>query len=194
MSLAVNEELTALLRAWGQGDSAAGERLLPLVYDELRRLAASYLRKERPDHTLRPTALVHEAYLRLIGQQAGWQNRQQFFGVAAQMMRRVLVDHARSRRRLKRAGGWTRVSLDDADGQALYLTPDVDLLALEEALEELQGIDPEAIRLVELRFFAGLSIEDAAQVMGVSVATANRSWRLAKAWLFQRLEGAPARD
>jgi RNA polymerase sigma factor (TIGR02999 family) len=194
MNLAVNEELTALLRAWGQGDAAAGERLLPLVYDELRRLAASYLRKERPDHTLRPTALVHEAYLRLVGQQGGWQNRQQFFGVAAQMMRRVLVDHARSRRRLKRAGGWTRVSLDAADGQALYVTPDVDLLALEEALGELQGVDPEAIRLVELRFFAGLSIEDAAQVMGVSVATANRSWRLAKAWLFQRLEGAPARD
>jgi RNA polymerase sigma factor (TIGR02999 family) len=194
MSLTVDPELTTLLRAWGQGDAAAGERLMPLVYDELRRLAASYLRKERPDHTLRPTALVHEAYLRLVGQQGGWQNRQQFFGVAAQMMRRVLVDHARSRRRLKRAGGWTRVSLDDADGQALYVTPDVDLLALEEALGELQAIDPEAIRLVELRFFAGLSIEDAAQVMGVSVATANRSWRLAKAWLFQRLEGAPARD
>lgn len=193
MSHEASPEVTGLLQAWSAGDATAGDRLMPLVYDELRRLAASYLRKERPDHTLRPTALVHEAYLRLVGQQGGWQNRHHFFGVAAQMMRRVLVDHARSRRRLKRAGGWTRVSLDDAGGQEVYVSPDVDLLALEEALAELQAIDPARIRLVELRFFAGLSIEDAAQVLGVSVSTANRSWRLAKAWLFQRLENGPTK-
>lgn len=191
MDAASSEEVTALLRAWGQGDAAAGERLLPLVYDELRRLAASYLRRERADHTLRPTALVHEAYLRLVGQHGEWHNRGQFFGIAAQMMRRVLVDHARAHARHKRAGGWTRISLDDVGARELHVTPDIDLLDLEEALLELQAMDPERSRLVELRFFAGLSIEDCANALGVSVSTVNRDWRIARAWLFRRLERGP---
>jgi len=189
MRKASSEDVTELLQAWSLGDLAAGERALLLVYEELKHQAARYLRRERHDHTLRPTALVHEAYLRLVGQHGvAWQNRGQFFGVAAQMMRRVLVDYARARARTKRAGGWYRVSLEEA-GAALSVVPDVDLLALESALGELGELDPERARLVELRFFAGLSIEDTAELLGVSPSTVTRDWRMAKAWLFRRLKG-----
>ncbi|HZI63383.1 MAG TPA: sigma-70 family RNA polymerase sigma factor [Thermoanaerobaculia bacterium] len=188
MKGAGSEDLTELLQAWSEGDRGAGEMLLPLVYQELRRQAARSLRRERPDHTLRPTDLVHEAYLRLVGQHGGWRNRRQFFAVAAQMMRRILVDHARARARAKRAGGWARVPLDEAGQLGVYATTDVDLLALEEALDELAQIDPQRCRLVELRFFAGLSVDDTADVLGVSPSTVDRDWRVAKAWLFRRLQ------
>jgi len=191
MRKASSDDVTQLLRAWSLGDVEAGERALLLVYQELKRQAARYLRRERGDHTLRPTALVHEAYLRLVGQPGvAWQNRGQFFGVAAQMMRRVLVDHARARARGKRAGGWRRVSLEEA-GEAAHPAAalDVDLLALDAALGELAQLDPERARLVELRFFAGLSIEDTARLLGVSPSTVTRDWRMAKAWLFRRIQG-----
>jgi RNA polymerase sigma factor (TIGR02999 family) len=183
-----SEDVTELLQAWSDGDRAAGEKLLPLVYQELRRQAARALRGERADHSFRPTDLVHEAYLRLVGQHGEWRNRRQFFAVAAQMMRRILVDHARARGRAKRAGGWARVPLDEAGELGLYATTDVDLLALEEALGELAEIDPQRCRLVELRFFAGLSVDDTAEVLGVSPSTVDRDWRVAKAWLFRRLQ------
>jgi RNA polymerase sigma factor (TIGR02999 family) len=182
------EELTALLQAWSAGDAAAATRLIPLVYDELRRQAARQLRRERPDHTLRPTALVHEAYVRMVGQQkASWQSRTQFFAVAAQVMRRVLVDHARQHAAAKRAGGWQRVTLED---QRAAATPqDVDVLALDDALRELAALDQRREKIVELRFFAGLTLEEAAETLGVSEATVTREWRLARAWLHRRLGG-----
>jgi RNA polymerase sigma factor (TIGR02999 family) len=183
-----SDDVTALLRAWGQGDAQAGERLAGLVYSELRRTAARHLRRERREHSLAPTALVHEAYLRLVGQRrALWKNRAQFYAVAAQTMRRILVDHARRRRAAKRGGSWLRVSL--AETVAAGDPPDLDLLALDHALEELGAIDPEKARMVELRYFAGLSLEETAQVMDVSVATLTREWRTARAWLFRRLRG-----
>jgi RNA polymerase sigma factor (TIGR02999 family) len=181
------EELTALLQAWSAGDAAAATRLIPLVYDELRRQAARQLRRERPDHTLRPTALVHEAYVRMVGQEkASWQSRTQFFAVAAQVMRRVLVDHARQHAAAKRAGGWQRVTLAD---QRAGATPpaEVDVLALDQALRELAALDPRREKIVELRFFAGLTLEEAAAALGVSEATVTREWRLARAWLHRRL-------
>jgi len=187
-----DHDVTALLRAWSAGDREAGETLLPLVYAELRRQAASYLRRERGDHTLMPTALVHEAYLRLVDQRAEWRNRNQFFAVAAQMMRRILVDHARGHARAKRAGGWLKVTLDEARDLAVYSTPDVDVLDLEDALVELQAIDPERSRLVELRFFGGLSVKDTAEVLGVSESTVERDWRVAKAWLYRRVQQGAA--
>jgi RNA polymerase sigma factor (TIGR02999 family) len=195
MRKASNDDVTRLLQAWSLGDVEAGERALLLVYQELKRQAARYLRRERGDHTLRPTALVHEAYLRLVGQPGvAWQNRSQFFGVAAQMMRRVLVDHARARARGKRAGGWRRVSLEEAGGTANPAAArDVDLLALDAALGELAQLDPERARLVELRFFAGLSIDEAARLLGVSPSTVTRDWRMAKAWLFRRIQGEKPR-
>lgn len=184
-------ELTRLLKAWSEGDPAAGEELLPLVYDELRRQAARHLRRERSDHTLRPTALVHEAYLRLAGQKrAQWESRGQFFAVAAQVMRRVLVDHARERAAAKRLGGRLRVELEE--GLAIELPPDADVLAVDEALRELAVLDPRRARLVELRFFGGLTGEETAAALGVSEATVTREWRLARAWLFRRLRGTPA--
>jgi RNA polymerase sigma factor (TIGR02999 family) len=194
MKSASSRDVTQLLRAWSAGDREAGEELLPLVYEELRREAARHLRRERRDHTLRPTALVHEAFLRLVGQRgAAWKSRHQFFAVAARMMRRILVDHARSRARAKRAGGWRRVSLDQVGPLSVKAAPEVDLLQLEEALVELQAIDPRRGRLVELRFFAGLSVDDTAAVLEVSPSTVDRDWRLAKAWLYRRIqEGAGA--
>jgi RNA polymerase sigma factor (TIGR02999 family) len=182
-------EVTVLLRAWSKGDLEAGERLIPLVYAELRRQAARYLRRERRDHTLRPTALVHEAYLRLAGQKPGaWQGRGQFFGVAAQVMRRILVDHARRHKAGKRGGSWCRVSLDAIDRQGVPAAAgDVDLVALEEALTELALLDAGKARLVELRFFAGLSLEETAEVLGVSPSTVSREWKMARAWLFRRV-------
>jgi RNA polymerase sigma-70 factor, ECF subfamily len=177
-------EITILLRAWSDGDDDARDRLMPFVYEELRRRAARFLRRERPDHTLRSGELVHETYLRLLHQNAAWQNRDQFFGVASSMMRRILVDHARSRAAKKR-GGPLRVTLDEKHAVAEPAGPD--LLDLDAALYELAALDGRQARLVELRYFTGLPIEDAARVMGISVATANREWAMAKAWLYKRL-------
>jgi RNA polymerase sigma factor (TIGR02999 family) len=180
-------EVTRLLVQLTDGDGAAMDELLPLVYAELRRLAASYLRRERSDHTLQPTALVHEAYLRMVDQtQVRWQNRAHFFGVAAQMMRRILVDHARSQHAEKRGGDAQKLSLDeniDVSGERA-----ADLVALDEALSRLAEIDPQKSRVVELRFFGGLSVEETAEVLGVSAPTVKRHWRLAKAWLFGQVQ------
>ena len=178
-------EVTRLLAAYQNGDQGALERLLPLVYQELRKLAGSYLRRERADHTLQPTALVHEAYLRLVGQEASWQNRAHFMGVAAQMMRRVLVDHARRRQASRRGSGGLKLALDEA----LNLSDEraTDLIALDEALTALAEFDPQKSRMVELRYFAGLSIEEAAQALGISTATFGRQWRTVKAWLYHEI-------
>lgn len=178
-------EITKLLVASRQGDEEALNKLLPLVYQELRRLAGHYLRRERPDHTLQPTALVHETYLRLIDQNVSWQNRAHFFGVAAQMMRRILVDHARSRLAAKRGSGGVKISLDDA----LNLSDERagDFIALDEALERLAEFDQQKSKIVELRFFGGLSVEETAEVLGIGTATVTRQWKMAKAWLYQQV-------
>jgi len=178
-------EITQLLVASRAGDAEALNRLLPLVYDELRKLAGHYLRRERSDHTLQPTALVHEAYIRLIDQNVSWQNRAHFFGVAAQMMRRILVDYARGRLAAKRGSGGVKVSLDDA----LNLSDERagDFVALDEALNRLAEFDPQKSRIVELRFFGGLSVEEAAEVLGIGTATVTRQWKMAKAWLYQQV-------
>jgi RNA polymerase sigma factor (TIGR02999 family) len=159
---------------------------MSIVYRELHRLARGYLRDERPGHTLQTTALVHEAYLRLADQEhIQWQNRAQFFGVAAEMMRRVLIDHARMQRRAKRGGGATRVSLDEAEG--ICQEQRVDLIALDDALKALSAVDPRKGRTVELRYFGGLSVEETAEVLQVSVNTVVRDWNLARAWLYREL-------
>ena len=187
------DELTAVLRAWSDGDPAAEAKLLPLVYDQLRRQAAHQLRRERPGHSLSPTAVVHELYLRLVPQErASWVNRAQFFAVASRLIRRVLVDHARARRTAKRAGGWQRVTL--ADDVVEAGPPDIDLLALDRALEELTALDARRARLVELRYFGGLSLDETAAALGVSAATVSREWQLARAWLHRRLADAEARE
>lgn len=179
-------EVTGLLLDWNNGQAEALERLMPLVYDELRHIAARYLRKERQDHTLQTTALVHEAYIRLIDQnQANWQNRAQFFGVAAQMMRRILVDHARGHQADKRGGGAAKLSLDEAIEIADQ--KEVDLIALDDALNQLAQLDEQQCRVVELRFFAGLTVEEVAEVMKLSPATIKREWSMAKAWLHREL-------
>lgn len=176
------QEVTALLREWSAGDRGALERLIPLVYGELRRLAASHLRSERGNHTLQPTALVHEAYLRIVGQRSvSWANRAHFFGIAAQMMRRVLVDHARKRQAAKRSPGTLCVDLGEAGVEEGSPAPE--LLALDRALTELEKLDPRQARVVELRFFAGLSVEETAEVAGISPATVKREWRTARAFL-----------
>ena len=180
------EGITQLLERWSQGDQEARDQLMPLVYDELRRLAGAYLRRERQEHTLQPTALVNEAYLKLIGQNSiRWQNRAQFYGVAAQLMRRILVDHARAHHASKRGGDRYNVSLKNIG--AFGAQPDTDLLALHDVLTRLAEVDAEQSRLVELRFFGGLTIEETAEVMGVSHATVEREWKLAKAWLKREL-------
>jgi len=181
-----------LLRAWGRGDLQARDDLLPLVYRELRRQAAGYLRHERADHTLQPTALVHEAYLRLAGQERiAWQNRAQFFGVAAQMMRRILVDHARGRRAAKRPGAAIKVAFDERAGA---IQPrDCELLALDEALNELTTIDPRLGRIVELRYFGGLSEQEVANVLATSRSTITREWQTARTWLYRRMTPRPER-
>ena len=180
--------VTDLLRAWGAGDAGASEALVPLVYAELRRQARRTLRREGEGHTLQATALVHEAWLRLDAQHdAHWESRTQFLAVAAQMMRRVLVDHARTRRALKRGGGGTQVTLGDAQHAAA--APDaVDVLALDDALARLAILDPRKARLVELRYFAGLSIPEAAEALGISLATVGREWAVARMWLRRELE------
>lgn len=187
MTGAPTPNLTVLLQAWSRGDAAAGERLLPLVYEELHRQAAGYLRRERRGHSLQPTALVNEAYLRLVGHDAGWQNRAHFFAVAAQVMRHVLVDRARRRRAGKRGGDWTRITLDDAVAGTAFRDAELDLVELDEALQELAAMDAAKARLVELRFFGGLTAAEAAAVMGVSESTVTRDWRVARAWLHRRL-------
>jgi RNA polymerase sigma factor (TIGR02999 family) len=185
--------VTELLVSWSNGDQQALDRLTPLVYGELRRLAARYLRRERSDHTLQSTALVHEAYLRLIDQKhVRWQNRAHFFGVAAQMIRRILVDHARGKQAAKRGSGGWKLSLDEA-----IATPeqrDLDLVALDDALGGLAKIDPQQSRVVELRFFAGLSIEETAEVLRISPATVKRDWTAAKAWLYREMRGRAVND
>jgi RNA polymerase sigma factor (TIGR02999 family) len=178
--------VSGLLRAWSEGDRGAQEKLMPLVYDELRRRASAYLRHERTDHTLQPTALVHEAYLKLIGQErVVWQNRAHFYGIAAQMMRRILVDHARGHDRDKRFGNAVRVVLDDRIGTAD--PPDCELLLLDQALEELAAIDPKQAQIVELRYFGGLTESEVATVLTVSRSTVTREWLIAKGWLYRRI-------
>ena len=184
----LNADVSALLRAWGQGDLVARDRLMPLVYEELRRRARAYVRREGPGHALQPTALVHEAYLRLIKQdRIVWENRAQFYGIAAQMMRRILVDQARARKMAKRSGQWARVSL--ADVVAAREPQDVDLLDLHTALDELATFDERKSRVAELRFFGGLSLEESSQTLNISVATVEREWQAARAWLYARLRG-----
>jgi RNA polymerase sigma factor (TIGR02999 family) len=179
-------EVTNLLLDWNNGQPEALEQLMPLVYDELRRIAGRYLRKERHDHTLQTTALVHEAYIRLIDQQqANWQNRAQFFGVAAQMMRRILVDHARGHTADKRGGGVAKLSLDEAIEIAEQR--EVDLIALDDALTTLAQLDEQQCRVVELRFFGGLTVAEVAEVLKLSPATIKREWSMAKAWLHREL-------
>jgi RNA polymerase sigma factor (TIGR02999 family) len=190
-------EVTELLRAWGAGDAQASESLVRLVYAELRRQAQLALRREDDGHTLQPTALVHEAWLRLGDQRgAHWESRTQFFAIAARMMRRVLLDYARTHRALKRGGGAVQVSLSDADGlsepgaRPYEGTPldAVDVIALDEALQRLAILDPQKARLVDLRYFAGLSIPEAAAALGVSTATVGREWAIARMWLRRELE------
>jgi RNA polymerase sigma factor (TIGR02999 family) len=179
-------EITERLIAWGAGDRAALDQLLPVVYQELRRMAGNYLRQENPGHTLQPTALVHEAWLRLIDQaRVDWRNRAQFFGVAAQMMRRILVDHAKAKHREKRGGDAVKLSLDDAIN--LSRERAADLLALDDALDELTRVDERKSRVVELRYFGGFTIEEIAQILEVSPETVMRDWKLAKAWLYQQI-------
>ncbi len=186
MKSPTSSNATGVLAAASAGDPAAAERLLPLVYDELRAQAERYLRGERPDHTLQATALVHEAYLRLIDQtRVQWKDRVHFFAVAAVMMRRVLVNHAKARHAAKRGGAGLRLTLDES--VASGVGRDMDLVALDEALERLAALDPQQARLVELRFFAGLSAAEAAGVMGISERTLHREWAMAKAWLHAEL-------
>lgn len=181
-------EVTALLKDWSGGDRRALERLMPLVYGELRKLAWAYLRRERASHTLQPTALVHEAYLRLVDQRGvDWQNRAHFFGIAARMMRRILVDHARRRQAAKRNAALDRLS---TSGEPAAAEPDPEVLALDQALERLEAMDPRQARIIELRFFGGLTVEETAEVAGISTATVKREWQTARAWLARELRTA----
>jgi RNA polymerase sigma factor (TIGR02999 family) len=181
-----SDGITRLLNAWQNGDATARDRLFVLVYQELRRRASLQLRHERQGHTLRPTALVHEAYLRLMGQdRVKWQNRAQFFAIASEMMRRVLVDHARERKAAKRGGTAVRVALEE--DVAAAEAREVDLIALDAALDELAAMDPRQSRVVELRFFGGLGTAEIAEVLEVSRATVDRDWRFARTWLYRRL-------
>ena len=184
--------ITQLLMAWSDGRREALDELIPLVYEDLRRVAAGYMRQEAAGHALQPTALVHEAYVRLIDQkQVKWRNRAHFFGVAAGMMRRILVDHARRRRADKRGGDWERVTLEEND-VAAEGPREIDVLTLHDSLERLATFDPQQARIVELRYFGGLTIEEAAEVVGVSPATVVREWTIAKAWLRVDLSRRPA--
>jgi RNA polymerase sigma factor (TIGR02999 family) len=175
-----------MLIDWSGGDREASARLMPLVYEELRRLARQYLQRERPDHTLQATGLVHEAYLRLVDQSTTtWQNRAHFFGVAAQVMRRVLVDYARTHRAEKRGGGWDKLAFDEAFAPSAERS--VDLVALDDALKDLLALDPQQSQIVELRFFGGLTNEEIAEVLDISPRTVKREWRIAKAWLRRQI-------
>lgn len=184
------DNVTGLLQAWSAGDPDAGDQLVPVVYAELRRLAGAHLRRERKDHTLQPTALVNEAFIRLIDvRQVHWKNRAYFFGAASQMMRRILVDHGRRRQAAKRDGGVTRVELGEAVGATE--PRDVDLLALDAALDRLATLDARQSELVVLRFFGGLTLDEAAEVMHISTGTVKRDWTTARAWLHRELVGEP---
>jgi RNA polymerase sigma factor (TIGR02999 family) len=184
-----SKPISELLVRWRDGDQGALQALLPLVYDELKRLARNYLRNERPGHTLQSTALVHEAYLRLVQSPLQLQNRTHFFAVAARLMREILVDHARSRRAAKRDYR-CKITLDRA--VALPQKRDVDLLALDDALDELSRLDPRQGRIVELRFFGGLSIDETSEILGISPATVKREWTTARAWLHREMSGGAA--
>jgi len=179
-------EITRILKSWSGGNREAVDDLMPLVYDELHKVAAQYLRRQRPDHTLQPTALVNEAYLKLIDiTGVNWQDRAHFFAFASQTMRHILVDYARAQAREKRGGAARKLSLDEA---VSYSTEtEVDLLSLDEALRELAALDDQQGKIVELRFFGGLTIEETAVVLRISPATVKREWRIAKAWLFKRM-------
>jgi RNA polymerase sigma-70 factor (ECF subfamily) len=186
MTTLSRDSLTELLHEWQHGDKEALDRLTPLVYDELRRIAHRYLRRERDGHTLETTALVNEAYLRLVGQQKiEWQNRAHFFAVTAQVMRHILIDHARRRRYAKHGGEAEHVSLEE--GKMMSRERAAELVALDEALLELARLDPRKSRVVELRYFGGLSLEETAEVLEVSTMTVRRDWRAAKAWLFREV-------
>jgi len=178
--------ITDLLVAGSGGDKVALDQLIPIVYDELRRQASRYLRQERPGHTLQTTALIHEAYLRLVDQKSvQWQNRAQFFGLAAQLMRRILVDHARTKHRAKRGGSAIRVSLSEAT--AVTRDANLDLIEIDEALTRLAEIDEQQSKIVELRFFSGLNVEETAAALNISPATVKRDWSVAKAWLHREI-------
>jgi RNA polymerase sigma factor (TIGR02999 family) len=180
------ENVTRLLLELSNGDDGAVGALLPVVYDELKRLAANYLRRERGDHTLQPTALVHEAYIKLIDQtRVSWQNRAHFFGIAAQIMRRILIDHARQHKADKRSGEINKLQLDENIDKAVEMSSD--LVALDEALNDLAKVDAQLAKLVELRYFGGLTFEETAEVLGISSITAKRHWKLAQAWLYGQL-------
>ena len=180
--------VTQLLRAWGEGDDHALDALVPLVEAELRRLARGYMSRERQDHTLQTTALINEAFVRLVdARDIRWQDRAHFLGITARLMRRVLVDHARARGYKKRGGGAVNVSLDE--GMAVSPPPDVDVVALDDALEALAAVDARKGRVIELRFFGGLTVEETAEVLQVSTDTVKRDWRLAKLWLLREMEG-----
>lgn len=188
VSSSPSHEVTRLLVAWGNGDQAALDRLMPLVYAELRRLARNYMSRERPGHTLQSTALVNEAYLRLVDQEnMRWENRAHFFGIAVRLMRQILIEHARGKQAAKRGGGQYRLSLSKVDRVAS--APDLDLLALDEALGRLEALDPQKGRIVELRYFGGLGIEETAEVIGKSPATVKRDWSIARAWLRSEIGG-----
>jgi RNA polymerase sigma factor (TIGR02999 family) len=178
--------VTELLSDWSHGNQAALDKLMPLIYDELRRLAHHYMSREHAGHTLQTTALVNEAYLRLIGRRdMHWQNRAHFFAISAQLMRRILVDHARAHTRIKRGGGTHLLTLDE--GAVVSRERAAEVIALHDALNELAALDPRQSRIVELRFFGGLSIEETTEVLGLSAATIKREWRTAKAWLYHVL-------
>ena len=183
---ASSNEVTLLLRAWGEGDAQALERLTPLVYQELHRIARGYMRKERPDHTLQTTALINEAYIRLVdARSVNWHDRAHFFAVCARAMRRILVDHARSRGYQKRGGGQISVQLDAVT--VGNWTPDSNILELDEALNRLSALDARKGDVVEMRFFGGLSVDETAEALGISPETVMRDWKLARAWLFREL-------
>jgi RNA polymerase sigma factor (TIGR02999 family) len=187
ISSSARADVTRMLIDWGGGNRETPGRLVPLVYEELRWLAREYLRRERPDHTLQATALVHEAYLRLVDQSVTtWQNRAHFFGVAAQVMRRILVDYARAHRAEKRGGVWDKLAFDEALAPSTERR--VDLIALDDALKDLLALDPRQSQIVELRFFGGLTNEEIGEVLDVSPTTVKREWRIAKAWLRREIE------
>lgn len=187
MTTPAPNDVTQLLLDWSKGDKAAFDKLLPLIYDELRRVAASYLKRERAGHTLQPTALVNEAYLQLAGEsRVDWESRAHFFGAAAGLMRRILVDHARSRNALKRGGGEFKTELTEA--LVTSKPPQLDLLALDSALSKLAALNPQQCRVVELRYIIGFSIEETAEILSLSVATVKRYWVTAQAFLLKQME------
>jgi RNA polymerase sigma factor (TIGR02999 family) len=197
MSASSPKDVTRMLANWSNGDQSALEALLPLVYDELRRQAAAYLRREAPGHTLQPTALVNEAFLRMINQTAvTWQNRAHFFGAAANLMRQILIQHARAKHADKRGGDAQKIYLEDVSGLADNLTKEqnLDLIALDDALNDLARVAPQQSRVVELRYFGGLSIEETAEVLGISPATVKREWTMAKAWLHREISKTSSQE